>query len=198
MSIHNKARKTLLSCACHWFLQCRSQKQVNSKVNDPYAYSAHYPCCCSAACLVTPAFAAKSSTGSADILAANNQYALYLQNTKMDYAETGGSHGSAPGLLDTENGNIPGFGLSATSMSDWALGNDYLQFDFNYSNGNTDYVVPPTVMPATVRSNQAALRISIITVPAMARASACPADHADPIYRTGSPPLGTWAVFHPG
>jgi hypothetical protein len=65
---------------------------------------------------------------------------LYLQNTKMDYAETGGSHGSAPGLLDTENGNIPGFGLSATSMSDWALGNDYLQFDFNYSNGNTDYV----------------------------------------------------------
>jgi len=95
---------------------------------------------CSAVCLITPAFAAKSSTGNADILAANNQYSLYLQNTKMDYAETGGSHGSAPGLLDTENGNIPGFGFSASSMSDWALGNDYLQFDFNYSNGNTDYV----------------------------------------------------------
>ena len=57
---------------------------------------------CSAVCLITPAFAAKNLTGNNDILAANNQYSLYLQNTKMDYAETGGSHGSAPGLLDTE------------------------------------------------------------------------------------------------
>lgn len=90
--------------------------------------------------LSAPAFAARSTTAPSDIIAANNQYTLYLQNSKLDYAETGGSNGAAAGLLDTENGNVAGVGLSATSMSNLWLGNDYLQFDFNYSNGHTDYV----------------------------------------------------------
>lgn len=101
----------------------------------------HYTlACCAVALLSAPAFAARSATAPGDILAANNQYTLYLQNTKVDYAETGGSHGAAAGLLDTENGNVGGFGLSASSMSDLWLGNDLFQLDFNYSSGNTGYV----------------------------------------------------------
>jgi hypothetical protein len=115
------------------------QKQVNSKVNDPYAHSAHYPCCLFCCLSCHPGICRK-------VQRALLTFSRPITSTPLSAKHQNGLCGnrwqswSAPGSLDTENGNIPGFGLSATSMSDWALGNDYLQFDFNYSNGNTDYV----------------------------------------------------------
>lgn len=76
-----------------------------------------------------------AQAGTQDILSANNQAGIQLTMQHMDYSET-----YQGVLLDTENGNVPGIDLSVSVMKDLWLGNDYLQAEYAYSSGKTDYV----------------------------------------------------------
>ena len=75
-----------------------------------------------------------------DITAANNQIGVQGISTKLDYTENGGSYGSQGGVLDTENGTVNGFALTASVMQDVIFGNDYFQLKYSHNSGNTDYV----------------------------------------------------------
>ena len=70
------------------------------------------------------------------IKASNNQIGIQYVNTNIDYTETLPDGTKA----DTENGHVPGFGLSVTVMKDLFFGNDYFQAQFSRLNGSTDYV----------------------------------------------------------
>lgn len=94
------------------------------------------------AALCTTAFA-----GTDDIKASNNQFEVQAISTKVDYKETNdGRGGSLAGTYYTESGHIPGFALSFSMMNDLLLDNDYLQLQYNKSDGNTDTkgVLKPT------------------------------------------------------
>jgi hypothetical protein len=75
-----------------------------------------------------------------DIIASNNQITLQFVDTYLNYLETGGDYGTAPGPLDSEKGWVPGFGVKASVMKNWLFGNDYLEAEFSRSVGNTGYV----------------------------------------------------------
>ena len=81
-----------------------------------------------------------------DIINANNQVSAQFTQTNVDYTETGNGlpiPGAPSGTLDTENGNIYGYGLSFSNMSNWWLGNDYVKVNYTHSNGDTSYVGMP-------------------------------------------------------
>jgi hypothetical protein len=85
-----------------------------------------------------------------DIRASNNQYGFQVILTNVDYTETGnGQFGSPTGTLDTENGKVPGYSVFVSMMKDWWLGNDYIEAEYDYSSGNTDYVGGFIGPPAT-------------------------------------------------
>jgi hypothetical protein len=67
-----------------------------------------------------------------DILTANNQIQLQAISTHVDYAE----HDQF-GILDSERGDVPGFGISYSAM--WG-NNYYLQLQYSRNNGDTRYV----------------------------------------------------------
>ena len=75
-----------------------------------------------------------------DIIASNNQIIAEFVGTDLDYAEHGGDYGTPTGLLDTEKGWVPGFGLKVSVMGNLWLGNDYLEAEFSRSDGHTRYV----------------------------------------------------------
>jgi len=80
-----------------------------------------------------------------DIKASNNQFGFQLISTNVDYTETY----NGIGTLDTETGYVPGHELRISVMRDLWLGNDYIEAEYDYSSGNTDYVggyigPPPT------------------------------------------------------
>jgi hypothetical protein len=87
--------------------------------------------------------------GTFDIKAANNQLGLQLVSTNVDYTETGDGILVPAGTLDTEKGSVPGYVLSISTMQDLWLGNDYIEAEYDYASGNTEYVggllgPPPT------------------------------------------------------
>jgi hypothetical protein len=76
-----------------------------------------------------------------DIKTSNNQVGFQLISTNVDYTETGnGILGSQTGTLDTERGPVPGSAVSISAMKDLWLGNDYVEAEYDYSSGNTEYV----------------------------------------------------------
>lgn len=85
-----------------------------------------------------------SATAFADmsaIKASNNQISFQFISTNVDYTETGnGILGTATGTLDTERGWVPGIALSISTMKDWWFGDDYLEAEYDYSVGHTQYV----------------------------------------------------------
>lgn len=93
---------------------------------------------CALGCLWLPAVAlADVST----IQQSNNLVSLYALSTHVDYTEYSvGLFGTPTGTLDTETGNVPGYGASASIMKDLWLGNDYLAFAYEHANGYTQYV----------------------------------------------------------
>lgn len=75
-----------------------------------------------------------------DIKASNNQYLFQAISTNVDYTETGnGIFGTPTGILDTENGPVPGYALSISVMKDLWLGSDYIEVEYDNSSGKTDY-----------------------------------------------------------
>jgi len=97
--------------------------------------------------VATAALCSTAFAGTDDIKASNNQFEIQAISTKVDYKETNdGRGGSVAGKYYTESGRIPGFALSLSMMSDVLLDNDYLQFQYSKSNGNTDYkgILRPT------------------------------------------------------
>ncbi len=91
-------------------------------------------------------FATSAMAGTSDIKAANNQVAIQIVSTNVDYTETGnGRLGTTVGKLDTETGGVPGYALSLSVMKDVWLGNDYFAAEYDHASGNTSY----TGMPIT-------------------------------------------------
>ncbi|MDE3022712.1 MAG: hypothetical protein KGI54_12780 [Pseudomonadota bacterium] len=87
------------------------------------------------------AFSATALASTADIQASNNQAAVKVTSTHVDYTETGsGIFGTPTGTLDTESGNVSGYELSVSTMKNWWLGNDYLELQYSHNSGNTNYV----------------------------------------------------------
>ncbi|MFA6901531.1 MAG: hypothetical protein WC236_00460 [Gallionellaceae bacterium] len=85
-------------------------------------------------------FATTAFAGIADIKASNNLIGLRAMSTYVDYTETGnGLLGTQTGILDTETGPVAGLAFSVSRMRDLWLGNDYLEFSFDYSSGYTKY-----------------------------------------------------------
>ena len=79
--------------------------------------------------------------GTSDIKASNNQVGIQLIGTNVNYKETGnGTVGAAGKTLDTENGNVNGFALTASVMRDLWLGNDYMAAEYSRNSGSTGYV----------------------------------------------------------
>lgn len=94
------------------------------------------------AALCTTAFA-----GTDDIKTSNNQFEVQAISTRINDKETNdGRGGSLVGKYYTESGKIPGFALSFSMMNNVFLDNDYLQFQYSKSDGQTDYkgVLKPT------------------------------------------------------
>ncbi len=72
------------------------------------------------------------------IISANNQFGIQRTSTNVNYTETGnGIFGTQTGTLDTENGPVPGFGISFSSMK--GPENDYFRVEFDQANGSTNY-----------------------------------------------------------
>jgi len=75
------------------------------------------------------------------IIDSNNQFSAKFVLKKLSYAENGnGILGSPVGLLDTEKGYVPGWGLGLTFMGNVLLDKDYVDLEFSNSTGHTDYV----------------------------------------------------------
>jgi len=61
--------------------------------------------------------------------------------TNYNYREIGdGRLGTAIGLLDTEKGSVPGFGISASLMRNWIVDNLYLRAEYQRLSGSTNYI----------------------------------------------------------
>lgn len=89
---------------------------------------------------VATLFSITAFAGISDIKASNNLISLRAMSTYVDYTETGnGLLGTHTGILDTETGPVAGFAVSVSRMQDLWLGNDYLEFYFDYSSGYTKY-----------------------------------------------------------
>ena len=86
-----------------------------------------------AAAICFPAM--QACAGTEDIKASNNQVGIQYVNTDVNYKETLPDGTTA----DTENGHVPGFGLSVSAMKNLFFGNDYIQAQFARLNGNTRY-----------------------------------------------------------
>lgn len=100
--------------------------------------------------------------GTSDIKAANNQVGFQLMSTNVDYTETGDGILVPYGTLDTEQGPVPGYGLSISTMQDLWLGNDYIEAEYDHASGNTEYVggllgPPPTPYGSVVGTSGATL-----------------------------------------
>lgn len=75
------------------------------------------------------------------ILAADNQVAIHYVSTDVDYGETGnGVLGTSTGLLDTEKGAVPGFGIDISLMGNKLISNGYLRIGISSVKGHTNYV----------------------------------------------------------
>jgi hypothetical protein len=95
-------------------------------------------------------FSAAAFADTSDIKASNNQMGIQIISTHVDYTETGnGMLGTRTGTLDTENGRVPGYTLSLSTMNDWWLGNDYIEAEYDHSSGNTNYIGGLIGPPAT-------------------------------------------------
>lgn len=71
----------------------------------------------------------------------NNQISVKFVLKKLAYEENGnGILGSPVGLLDTEKGYVPGYGIDLTFMGNVLLDKDYLDLKVSHSSGHTDYV----------------------------------------------------------
>ena len=76
----------------------------------------------------------------ADIKSSDNQVGVQLTSTNMNYTGTGNGVVGTPGATyATENGNVPGFALSASVMQNLWLGNDYIEAEYSHDNGHTNY-----------------------------------------------------------
>jgi hypothetical protein len=83
-------------------------------------------------------FSANIFAGASDIATSNNQISLQAISTNVDYTETGnGTLGTATGTLDTEKGDVPGYGISISTMT--GDGNAYFEAGYDRSNGQTNY-----------------------------------------------------------
>jgi len=94
--------------------------------------------------VITLSFVVLSSTSFATeqtIIDSNNQFSAKFVLKKLAYEENGnGILGSSVGLLDTEKGYVPGWGLGLTFMGNVLLDKDYVDLEFSHSTGHTDYV----------------------------------------------------------
>lgn len=72
--------------------------------------------------------------GDQDILNANNQIGIQGVQEHMNYSEQ-----NAGSTLDTEDGTVSGYGLSASLMKNIWLGNDYLALHYSHASGSTSY-----------------------------------------------------------
>jgi hypothetical protein len=70
------------------------------------------------------------------ILNSNNQIGVHFTAMNFDYLET--DNGGAP--LDSENGWVPGFGISVSLMKNWIVPNFYFNAQLSWYSGETDYV----------------------------------------------------------
>ncbi len=98
-----------------------------------------------------------------DIKASNNQFVFGIVSTNVDYTETGDGIVAPAGTLDTENGPVPGYSMSISTMQDLWLGNDYIEAGFDHSTGNTNYVgglvgPPPTPYGSLVGTSSATIK----------------------------------------
>ncbi|MGA7593900.1 MAG: hypothetical protein WCA64_01785 [Gallionella sp.] len=91
-----------------------------------------------------------------DIKVSNNQVGMQIISTNVDYTETGNGI-----KLDTEKGSVPGYALSASTMQDLWLGNDYAEAEYDNASGYTAYVggylSPPTPYGSVVGTSSATL-----------------------------------------
>lgn len=88
--------------------------------------------------LCLPLFSAPALAGADDIVNANNQFEIQRISTHVEYTETGsGLFGTRKGILDTETGPVPGFGIASSRMK--GPGNSYVHFEFSMLNGSTKY-----------------------------------------------------------
>lgn len=86
-------------------------------------------------------FSATALAGTSDIQASNNQIGSQIILKHVDYTETGnGILGTTTGTMDTAAGWVYGSALSISAMKDWWLGNDYIEAEYDYSAGNTQYI----------------------------------------------------------
>jgi hypothetical protein len=81
-------------------------------------------------CLV---FSTTAFAGTSDIKASNNQISIQTISTNVDYTET---YGGA--TLDTETGDVPGYAVSISTMT--GDNNQYLEAEYEHTNGTTNYV----------------------------------------------------------
>jgi hypothetical protein len=78
---------------------------------------------------------------SSDIKRANNQFGFQSISSTLDYTETGNGVQTTPaGILDTENGSVPGNAIYLCIMKNWLFGNDYFKASYDKSSGQTKYV----------------------------------------------------------
>jgi len=83
-------------------------------------------------------FSAAVFAEKSDIVASNNQFGVHFLSTNVDYTETGnGIFGTRTGVIDTETGPVPGFGVSVSAMR--GPGNDYFHVEAALANGHTAY-----------------------------------------------------------
>ena len=83
-------------------------------------------------------FSATTLAGTSEIKSSNNQVSIQAISTNVNYTETGsGTLGSPTGTLDTEVGDIPGFGISISTMT--GDNNQYFEAEYDHSSGNTTY-----------------------------------------------------------
>lgn len=78
----------------------------------------------------------------ATIKAANNQIKVQYIGQYVNYSENGvGTLGTQTGLLNTEKGTVPGFGVDLSAMLD---NNLYIDLQYSRLNGHTNYVGMPS------------------------------------------------------
>jgi hypothetical protein len=70
-----------------------------------------------------------------DIRLSNNQVSVQSISTNVNYTETDNT-----GVLDTEDGPVPGFSLALSSMKNGWIKSEYFYTDLDYSRGSTRYI----------------------------------------------------------
>jgi len=105
-------------------------------------------------------FSASAFADPATIRASNNQLNIQTMSTNVDYKETGnGIFGQKGVLLDTEQGDVPGYGVSLSAMS--SEDNLYFEAAYDHAKGQTSYIgglaSPPTPYGSVVGTSSATL-----------------------------------------